>query len=476
MQAPWHGLAFVALVPWLAALDRVGSLRAALGSALLLSVAFALAVFGWFADGMAAYTGAPRALAWGALVLLAPVLQPQLVVFALARHLASPRGGAPVRRALVGVFAWLAAEAVLPKLFGDTLGHGLHPSATLRQGADLAGAGGLTAVVLLANECVLAAVRAAVASPPRLRRGLLAASGAAALVAVLAGYGAWRLRALERAQPDAPPLRAALVQSNIRDTAGLRQRLGSYEAVRFILEEHFSLSLEALALGPVDLLIWPETVYPTTFGTPKSDDGAELDREIEVFVAETRVPLVFGGYDGSDGGGVEYNAAFLLAPDGAGPPAASAYRKAALFPLTERVPAWLDAGVVRAWLPWLGTWRPGAGPRVLPLALADGRRLRVAPLICYDAVEPRFARDAGHEGADLIVTLSNDSWFSSGQGPRLHLVVSAFRSIETRLPQLRVTNTGITAVIDATGEVRGELGVGERGFLTTSVPLARPAP
>jgi apolipoprotein N-acyltransferase len=54
--------------------------------------------------------------------------------------------------------------------------------------------------------------------------------------------------------------------------------------------------------------------------------------------------------------------------------------------------------------------------------------------------------------------------------------VSAFRSIETRLPQLRVTNTGITAVIDATGEVLGELGVQDRGVLVATVALAREAP
>jgi apolipoprotein N-acyltransferase len=68
------------------------------------------------------------------------------------------------------------------------------------------------------------------------------------------------------------------------------------------------------------------------------------------------------------------------------------------------------------------------------------------------------------------VTLSNDSWFDVGGGPRLHLVVSAFRSLETRLPQIRVTNTGITAVIDAEGTLLASLAVHERDVLVAAVP------
>jgi apolipoprotein N-acyltransferase len=453
-------------VPWLAALDRTRSVAGALGSALVMSVAFALGVFPWFATAMSGYTGAPHALGFAALVVLAPVLEPQLFVFAAARHLAGP---APARRAAAGACAWIAAEWALPKLFGDSLGHGLHASPWLRQAADLAGVAGLSLAVLVVNECVLAAIRA-LRAPPRRPAGVLRpAALAAALVAALAGYGLVRLRGLDAAERGATPIRVALVQAGIAETARLRERLGSYEAVRFILDRHLGLSVEAFARGPVDLLAWPETVYPTTFGTPRSEAGAELDREIETFVAATGVPLVFGSYDGS--GGVEYNAGFFLSPDGEGPPAASVYRKAALFPLTERVPAWLDSPSLRAWLPWLGTWRAGSGPRVVPLALAGGRSVRAAPLICYDAVDPRMARAAARAGAELIVTLSNDAWFATGQGPRLHLVVSAFRSLETRLPQIRVTNTGITAVIDASGEVRGELGVGEEGVLVAAVPL-----
>jgi len=447
-------------VPFLALLDRVRTLAGALVAALALCAGFALAVFAWFADALAAYTGAPRALALALLVLLAPLLQPQLVAFAATRFAARARGGAP-RAALAAACAWLAVEWVFPKLLGDTLGHGLHASAWLRQGADVAGTAGLTLALLLANEAGLAA----------LRRRARAALTFAAIAALLSGYGALRVRQLA-APPGEPPLvRAALVQANVRDYAKLRDALGSFEAVRAILDTHFRLSAGALERERVDLLVWPETIYPTTFGAPKSEAGAVADRAIAAFAHGAGVPLVFGAYDAEDG--AEYNAAVFLAPDGEGRAGFTTYRKARLFPLTERVPAWLDGPALREALPWLGGWRAGTGAEVVPVQLADGRTLRVAPLICYDALDPEHAREAVRAGAELLLVLSNDSWFDADAGPNLHLVVSAFRSIETRRPQLRSTPSGISAAIDASGEITARAPVGAREALVASLPAGR---
>jgi apolipoprotein N-acyltransferase len=49
-------------------------------------------------------------------------------------------------------------------------------------------------------------------------------------------------------------------------------------------------------------------------------------------------------------------------------------------------------------------------------------------------------------------------------------VVSAFRSLETRKPQLRATSTGISAVVSATGELLAQAGVHQRAALVASVP------
>ena len=50
--------------------------------------------------------------------------------------------------------------------------------------------------------------------------------------------------------------------------------------------------------------------------------------------------------------------------------------------------------------------------------------------------------------------MSNNSWLTGYlQCAVLHQAVAAFRSMETRLPQFRVTTNGFSAVIDATVSV-----------------------
>ena len=174
---------------------------------------------------------------------------------------------------------------------------------------------------------------------------------AASIVALMAGYGVVRLSTV-RAGSDGGerPLRVGLVQSNITSYERLRREMGTYNVVRYVLNTHYAMSREAIDVHHIDALLWSETVYPTTFGRPKSDAGADLDREIEEFVSRAGVPLVFGTYDSDDGG--EYNAAVFLEPARA---RFGVYRKTNLFLLTEYVPRWLDGPTVRAWLPWAGT-------------------------------------------------------------------------------------------------------------------------
>jgi apolipoprotein N-acyltransferase len=464
---PWCVLGWVGLVPWLLALDRVRSARETLAAGLVASVAFVLAVFGWFATAIQTYTGAPWAGGLVVLAVMAPLLEPQLPLAALARHAAGTASGERWLGALAGACAWVGTEWASPKLFGDTLGYGLYPAVWMRQGADVAGVHGLTFVLLLGNECVAAAIRGG----PRRDRVLRRLAGAAALALALGAYGALRCRQLDADPSPLGTVTAGIVQADIRQYDRLAAQLGTYDAVRTILDTHFALSDEARARRRLDLLVWPETAYPTTFGSPKSADGAAFDREIAGYTGRAGVPLVFGAYDVE--GGDEFNAAVFLAPPVDGRVAFDTYRKAWLFPLTERVPALLESGLLRSWMPWLGTWKAGAGPAVLPLGLADGRTVRVAPLICYDVLDPGFALAAVRRGAELIVTLSNDSWLAGGPGPHLHLVGAVFRSIETRRPQLRATNTGISAVITPLGDVIAVAGVGERAALVATVAPRR---
>ena len=461
-------LGFVGLVPWLLALDANRTVAGAARSGLLMSIAFAAAVFAWFGFAMAGYLGIPAATGLLALLAAAPLLQPQFLAFALVRHVAGRHHGRVVR-ALAGTAAWVATEWLVPRLFDDTLGHGLHPSYALRQVADVGGAPGITVLLILINECIAAAI----ARRREGARALLRPVAIASVVLVsMAGYGAARLSMLA-ATPEVAgtPLRVGMVQSNIVDYERLRREMGAYEVVRHVLDTHYAMSREALDRHRVDALLWSETVYPTTFGHPKSEGGGELDREIHDFVSSAGVPLVFGTYD-LDGAG-EYNAAAFVEPASTAP--LGFYRKTDLFPLTEYVPRWLEGPTFRRWLPWAGTWQRGSGARVFPLRLSGGREIPVLPMICLDDTDAGLAIDGARLGALAILGMSNDSWFTDYPlGADLHLRVAAFRSIETRLPQLRVTSNGVSAVIDATGTVVAATAMGEQKLLIGEVSVRTP--
>jgi apolipoprotein N-acyltransferase len=457
----------VVMAPWLAAVDRVRSAREALTLGALLSVVFTALVFGWFPGALASYSRAPVWLCWAVFLLIAPVMELQFLTAAWVRWFARQKVGEGTRLAWVPpvltALVYVGTEWFTPKLFAETLGHGLYASEVLRQGADVAGAPGLTLVLLLVNECVVAAVRG---------RGARRVPVALALASMLllGGYGALRLGQVRAAVRSAPALVVGAVQANITNIEKRAAEEGMYEVVRDILDTHYSMSDALLSEHPLDLLVWPETVYPTTFGTPKSEVGGELDQEIRSWVAERGIPLVFGTYDLD--GDREFNAAMFLGPSAAGELAQAAYRKTMLFPLTEWVPDVLDTPSLRAWLPWTGRWKRGPGPRMVDFRINGDRVLKVAPLICYEALFPSYVAAEVRQGADLLLTLSNDSWFSGTPAPRLHLMHAAFRSIETRTAQVRVTNSGVSAFIDPAGTWTSEMEDNQRASTVMRVPAA----
>ncbi len=73
--------------------------------------------------------------------------------------------------------------------------------------------------------------------------------------------------------------------------------------------------------------------------------------------------------------------------------------------------------------------------------------------ICYESLFARLTRDLSTSGADILINVANDSWFGSWQEPLQNLYMTLARAIEVRRPLLRGTNSGLSAVISAKGEL-----------------------
>jgi apolipoprotein N-acyltransferase len=84
--------------------------------------------------------------------------------------------------------------------------------------------------------------------------------------------------------------------------------------------------------------------------------------------------------------------------------------------------------------------------------LVDGS-LRIACVICSEDLDAGRVRKLAVQNPNLLVAIVSDAWFGDSSAPRQHLALAGFRAVETRRTLVRVTNTGVSAVIAPTGRV-----------------------
>lgn len=99
----------------------------------------------------------------------------------------------------------------------------------------------------------------------------------------------------------------------------------------------------------------------------------------------------------------------------------------------------------------------------------DGGRMKVAPVICWEAEFGDFVADYVREGAQLLFAITNDGWWGDSEGHRQHLHYARVRAIETRRAMARSANTGISAFINQRGDLLQTLGWEERGALRETI-------
>ncbi|OYT71756.1 MAG: apolipoprotein N-acyltransferase [Chloracidobacterium sp. CP2_5A] len=138
------------------------------------------------------------------------------------------------------------------------------------------------------------------------------------------------------------------------------------------------------------------------------------------------------------------NAAVLYAPNGR----LAEYQKTHLMPFGEYVPL---GRYLPFKLPTLATEAvPGARVETLPMN-AD---IRLGVGICFESTFPSLHRTFRRQGANVLVNLANDGWFGPTPGSEQHLRHLVYRAIETGCPIVRVTNDGVSALLDANGRLR----------------------
>ena len=142
--------------------------------------------------------------------------------------------------------------------------------------------------------------------------------------------------------------------------------------------------------------------------------------------------------------------------------ASGQYRKQDLVPFGEYVPFEnLLRGLIAFFDLPMSSFSPG--PVGQPLLQVKG--LRMATMICYEIAYPETSRALSVD-ADVLTTISNDTWFGASIGPLQHMQIARMRARETGRWVLRATNNGVTGIIDPRGRITASIPQFMPGVLT----------
>ena len=296
-----------------------------------------------------------------------------------------------------------------------------HIETSISGWAPITGVFGLSFICALTGTCLFLAWRS---------RKLIACTTYAVILITLWGGGEilkstqWVARASEK------PLRVAIVQPNVPQENKWDPRW--YRPILRQLRD---------ATDPVlghDIVIWPESAIPNYY--QHAQDFLEpMSRRAAAANTTLITGIPFRPFDDD----IYYNSIAVL---GYGE---GVYHKQRLVPFGEYVPL---ENALRGLIDFFDLPMSAFSPGPEEQKPLQAGAYRIAPFICYEIVYGSLVAKSARD-ADLLITISNDSWFGDSIGPWQHLQIAQMRGRENGRFVLRGTNNGISAIIDHQGRI-----------------------
>jgi apolipoprotein N-acyltransferase len=434
----WNLLVWVACFPLLVALV---SERLLLHGFILAYVSGAIFLAGscyWFVYVMERHGGLGPVLAVGVLVLFVLVFSAFFGAFGLGITWAarSSRGYALV----LSPFLWVSMEVARTYLITgfpwNLLGYAVQAVGLQRLAA-------FTAVYGLSFLAVTTSgLLAWLVLEPRQRRARIVPAGW--FVLLIAANWVFTPRAMPPGsaqaflmQPDAPLDAAALEQWAPWRNAEPLERLVNMSII--------SREREGGQSAAPPLIIWSENPAPFYYERDPIFTAA-----MQKMARQTQATVVVGAVTFlPQDAGRPRNSAIVLDPQGH---ELLQYDKIHLVPFGEYVPDWAFPGKIGKITMEVGDFVPGTN-----YSVAAAPQGAIGIFICYEAIFPQLVRRIAAQGAAVLVTISDDTWFGDSSAAYQHLEMARFRAIENGKYLLRATNDGITAAIDPYGRVLARL-------------------
>lgn len=334
-------------------------------------------------------------------------------------------------------FIWVTMEYLRSFLFTgfpwENLGYSQYRSLLLIQCADITGVYGITFLIVYINTTLYLLLRGITTKIIPYKE----ITFAILLLIATTLYGKVRLTEMKKLTDSSTAIKVGLVQANIDQNIKWNLAFRKYA-----MEVHQALTLKAREEN-ARLVIWSEASTP--FYLQSEPDYQHL---IFSIIGETSTYLLLGSpvYDQRDGRWHNFNSAFLLSPHSK---IVGRYDKIHLVPYGEYVPLKRFFPFIDKMVEGIGDFHSGETITLLNLPEAS-----CGVLICYEIIFPDLTRRFVKQGAHFLTNITNDAWFGNTSAPYQHLSMVVFRAIENRRSIARAANTGISALIDATGEIK----------------------
>jgi apolipoprotein N-acyltransferase len=453
----WSFLAWVALAPLLLVLALEGQTRRrAFGLGFVTGWVFFFFSCNWISHSMIRYGGMNVVLAYGAAALFTAITALFPALFALlTKQLMN----------LFGVWGlgfapliWVAMEWLRGSLTGATwneLGVSQVKYFSIAHFAQLGGVGVLSFSIVAVSVVLVLLPDLKSAATKRIIISYLLLALVIFSADILIADSSSKLAPIEVAVAGVQPHIPVDILTN-PDEMTKRNASG--------LETNTTLTREAInqaANKKADLIVWAESPLVLNY---EQDEIAKT--KLNAIAKEHNAHLIFSAFGHEDQN--IYNSAQPITPDGR---ALQRYDKIRLVPFGEYVPF---RAVLGYFVPaMIGDFTPGKAATVntlkldTQLAIVQNEQetqgeialerttnfVRTGTFICYEAAYPNLVRQFVNNGAALLINISDDAWFGNSAGAGQHLNHARMRAIETNRDLVRVTNSGISALITNTGKV-----------------------
>lgn len=344
---------------------------------------------------------------------------------------------------------WVTMEYIRSNIFFlsfplNLLGHSQYQYLSVIQIADITGVYGISFLIVLTNQFLsylpdyftnsITKKQVGQKQSFNIRRIVFPALAFLPLLLTIY-YGWYRLKEHGKEEH----VRVALIQANILTSDNM-----SFTQVINHLKVYDQMTREAARMKP-DLIVWPSSSLPLPL------KSRIVNFAVKRLAGETQTYVLVGGAGGEKygirkNGYLPYsNSEFLVSPSGN---IEGQYNKIWLLPFNEYLPM----QEIITWPQWI-TQRTDSFQRGKDLTIFQVAGAKFGTPICWENLFPDPYRQFVKNGAQFMVSVTNEGFFGNNAAPYQTLAINTFRAVENRIAIARAATTGVSAFINPNGEI-----------------------